>query len=78
MADQLTPEQYTPAFTEENLAVITQAIATGATQVQYGDKMVTYRSLSDLLRLRRLMQDEINGGNTSFGRRTVAQYYPGK
>jgi hypothetical protein len=77
MAD-LTQDTFTPAFTAENLATITAAIASGATQVQYGDKMVTYRSLKDLMELRQIMQDEINGGNVCFGRRTVAKYYPSK
>jgi hypothetical protein len=74
-----TAENFVPSFTEANLAIINAAIATGATQVQYGDKMVTYRSLSDLLRLRTLMINEITGGNrVSFGNRTVGIFHSTK
>lgn len=79
MYTEYLAENYVPSFTEANLLIINAAIATGATQVQYGDKMVTYRSLSDLLRLRSLMINEIVGGNrVSFGNRTVGSYFSTK
>jgi hypothetical protein len=74
-----TAANYTPSFTQENLDTLNAAIVTGATQVQYGDKMVTYRSLNDLMRLRGLIVAELSGGSTvSFGRRTVGVFHSTK
>lgn len=36
---------------------LTEAISLGATEVQYGDKKVTYRSLDEMLRLQMLMKN---------------------
>lgn len=40
------------AWTENDLTILEKAIATGATSVQYADKTVDYRSLSDMMELR--------------------------
>lgn len=53
------PPQLTPAFTLENLAALNEAIATGAREVQYGDKRIVYNSLEQLLRLRNIMMFEL-------------------
>ena len=47
------------AYTQDQLTAITDAIALGATTVKYGDKEVTYRSLSDMLRLVDVMKTEL-------------------
>ena len=46
-------------FTVENLNTLNAAIAQGALRVRYSDKEVQYRSLSDMLALRRLMRTEL-------------------
>lgn len=43
------------AFTKENLYALEQAIVGGELTVKYTDKEITYRSLSDLWKLRELM-----------------------
>lgn len=47
------------SFTEENLAALEQAIATGSREVWYGDKRVAYRSLDEMLRIRDLMRESV-------------------
>lgn len=39
-------------FTIEQYKILVDAIASGASKVQYGDKTVEYRSLDDMTRLR--------------------------
>lgn len=59
------------AWTIEQYNALDDAIAQGVTQVMYGNKMVIYRSLDEMLRLRNTMRQEL-GLNTSrkrlFGR----------
>lgn len=59
------------AFIEGDLIVLEKAIAQGATTVKYGDKEVTYRSLSEMFQLREQMKDELglNGTASDKGRR---------
>lgn len=47
------------AFTIEQYEALNTAIAQGALTVKYGDKEVTYRSLTDMLRTRNLMAKEL-------------------
>lgn len=47
------------AYTQDQLTALTEAIALGANTVKYGDKEVTYRSLSDMLRLVDVMKTEL-------------------
>lgn len=47
------------AYTEQQLAALEAAIADGALTVKYGDKLTTYRSLDDMLRIRDMMRDEL-------------------
>jgi hypothetical protein len=47
------------AFTQDDLDVLNASIAQGALKVKYADKEVEYRSLKDMLELRRLMAAEL-------------------
>jgi len=51
------------SFTQDQLNAIEEAIASGTLEVQYADKKVTYRSLTDLLRTRELIKNSISKGN---------------
>lgn len=55
-------------YTTEMLAALDAAIATGALTVKYGDKTVTYRSLDEMLRIRKLMQIELGIMENTNGR----------
>lgn len=56
-----TPIQIPPdfTFTLENLAALNQAIATGAREVQYGDKRIAYMPLEQMLRIRNIMMQDL-------------------
>jgi len=47
------------AFTQTQLAALDEAISQGALTVKYQDRMVTYRSLNEMLKLRELMRNEL-------------------
>ena len=47
-------------YTQEQYGVLCAAIAQGVTIVKYGDKEVTYRSLSEMLRIKSLMETDLN------------------
>lgn len=54
---------------------LSEAIASGATEVSYGDKKVVYRSLEDMLRLQIEMERCLfpqNNANKNNGRRFVS------
>lgn len=53
MAEQFTMEQYN---------ALCSAIAQGVTSVKYGDKSVNYRELSEMLRVKALMEAALNIG----------------
>lgn len=58
------------AFTTADLTAIDAAIASGELTVQQGDRQVTYRSISDLERARRIVKAELDAqANTSGVRR---------
>ncbi len=46
-------------FTQEDIDKLKEAIAKGVLRVQYQDKMITYRSMSDMLMALRLMEEEL-------------------
>lgn len=46
-------------YTQSQYDKLCQAIAGGVYQVQYGDQMVTYRSLDEMLRLKDNMEREL-------------------
>lgn len=52
------------AWTQDNLTALDAAIAQGVTQVMYGNKLVIYRSLNEMLQLRNVMKQEL-GLNTA-------------
>lgn len=50
------------AWTQTQLDALNDAIAAGVTTVSHNGKTVTYRSLTEMLRLRDRMQSEIANG----------------
>lgn len=61
------------AYTQSQLDKITEAIALGATTVEYGDKKITYRSLTEMKRIKQDMESEL-GSNSKIVRRKTAEY----
>lgn len=59
------------AFTTAQLEALDEAIAMGATEVQYKDKKVTYRTLAQMMQLRDYMARTL-GLKTS----SAARIYP--
>jgi hypothetical protein len=47
------------AFTQEQLDSLEQAIADGTLTVKYQDKLITYRSLEEMIRIRDLMRQSL-------------------
>lgn len=47
------------AFTQSQYDALKEAISLGATQVEYGDKVVKYRSLSEMMALLNRMEKEL-------------------
>lgn len=47
------------AYTLEQLQTLEDAIAQGVNQVMYGNKMVIYRSVDDMIKVRNLMRVEL-------------------
>jgi hypothetical protein len=46
-------------FTQTELDTLNTAIAQGALTVEYGDKKVTYRSLTEMMQIKSLMEREL-------------------
>jgi len=61
------------AYTQSQLDKITEAIALGATTVEYGDKKITYRSLTEMKRIKQDMESEL-GSNSKIIRRKTCEY----
>ena len=59
-------------YTQLQLDKLTEAIALGATTVKYGDKEITYRSLSEMKRIKQEMEAELGTNTTT--RRKFAEY----
>jgi hypothetical protein len=47
------------AYTQDQYTALVDAISQGVTKVKYADKEVEYRSLDDMLRLKKLMETEL-------------------
>ncbi|WP_422491273.1 phage head-tail joining protein [Endozoicomonas sp. ALE010] len=47
------------AFTQQQLTALEDAIAMGTLEVEYGDKKVRYRSLTEMMRIRDMMRRDI-------------------
>lgn len=52
-------------FTQEQYDALIAALAEGVLTVKYQDKMVTYRSLDEMLKLKKVMAEDLglNAGN---------------
>jgi hypothetical protein len=46
-------------FTQENYRQLCDAIATGALEVQFADRKVTYRSLNEMLKIKSVMEKSL-------------------
>lgn len=46
-------------FTEEKLLALESAIAEGVKRVQYNDKVVEYRSIDEMMKVRDLMREKL-------------------
>lgn len=51
------------SFTVDQLNKLKKAISQGALTVEYADKKVTYRSLNEMIRIKQMIEAEINGGS---------------
>lgn len=60
-----------PGFTTEQYDALNKAIAQGTLTVEYGDKKVTYRSLSEMLRIRDLIGKELGLVDRNAGRKVA-------
>jgi hypothetical protein len=49
-------------WTQEHLAALETAIASGTRHVQYGDKSVTYQTIEQMLRARDVIMSALGGG----------------
>lgn len=65
------------AWTQTQLDALDEAIASGTREVWYGQKKVEYRSLDEMMTLRRTMADEIARAGQPKRRRRVARYNNG-
>lgn len=63
------------AFTNEQYEALCAAIAEGTLRVHYGDKIVEYRNLSDMLRIKGLMENDL--GLNSKPSRAFAEFDKG-
>ncbi len=50
------------SFTQENLDALEQAIAEGALTVRFADKEITYQSLEQMLKVRRIILRSLGKG----------------
>ncbi|MEM9378425.1 MAG: hypothetical protein AAGB93_00650 [Planctomycetota bacterium] len=64
------------AWTQDDLDRINRAISNGRLSVQYEDRRVQYRSLQEMLQIRQLMRDELEGSSGRV-RRTYARHDKG-
>lgn len=55
-------------FTEDDLAAIEEAIASGALEVEYNDRRVKYRSMNELKQARELIRRALGLTNKSGSR----------
>lgn len=64
------------AWSQEDLAILEKAIVQGTLRVQYADKLIEYRSLNDMMRIRDVVRKELGLVNPNSGRR-FAQHSKG-
>jgi len=63
------------AFTQLQYDQISEAIAQGALTVKYNDKEVTYRSLDEMIRIRKMMADELGIKTANATSRAIRSTY---
>jgi len=54
------------AFTPDNLAAVTAALARGVLHVQFADRSISYASIKELLELRALMLRSLSLDNRTY------------
>lgn len=64
-------------YTLSQYTSISEAIASGALEVTYGDKKVIYRSLNDMLRIQAAMYNQLFPNQNNNNGRTVVSYSKG-
>lgn len=64
------------AWTTTDLETLEKAIVQGTLRVQYADKLIEYRSLNDMMRLRDIVRKELGLVNPNAGRK-FAQHSKG-
>lgn len=57
------------SWCQEDLDALNAAIAQGTLRVQYGDKLIEYRSLNDMLRTRSIIMSDLGLANPRGGRK---------
>ncbi len=66
------------AYTQAQLDALESAIAKGVTSVRYGERMITYRSLEEMNRLRDNMRAELGVSSPSGSRSRFINLPTGK
>jgi hypothetical protein len=64
-------------YTTDQYNTLVAAIAQGALKVKYADKEVEYAGLTDMLRLKKLMEIDLGLNPNANGRRTYAEFKTG-
>lgn len=64
------------AFTTSQYSALVAAITTGATEVNYGDKKVTYRSVNEMIRIKNMMEAEL-GINKTKSKKVLTSFNKG-
>ncbi|MGF6694765.1 hypothetical protein M2318_004854 [Metapseudomonas resinovorans] len=65
------------AYTLEQYEALQAAIAGGELSVRYADRSVTYRSVDEMLRILRLMKEELGLNANNAGGRRYASFSKG-
>ena len=65
------------AFTQDQLDALEKAIAEGTLTVKYRDRLVTYRSLDEMLKIRDLMKNELSSSSKAKAIRLKAKFCKG-
>jgi len=50
----------TPLWTETDLLEVTRAIASGALEVRFSDRTITYRSIDDLIKAKNVIESYLS------------------
>lgn len=63
------------SFTQANLDALKEALLTGATEVQIGDRVVKYRSQKEILKMINIIEEHLNGISSTSAPNTVVPSY---